>query len=118
MSKLVQLYCAALNGLQAIPVEVEVHSTNGIKTILVGLPDNAVKESLERISAAIQNTIGTIPPQKYTINMAPADLRKEGTAYDLPLATAILATSERINNDNLKQYCYQDYYQSNENECQ
>lgn len=104
MSKLVQLYCAALNGLQAIPVEVEVHSTNGIKTILVGLPDNAVKESLERISAAIQNTIGTIPPQKYTINMAPADLRKEGTAYDLPLATAILATSERINNDNLKQY--------------
>ena len=104
MSKLVQLYCAALNGLQAIPVEVEVHATNGIKTILVGLPDNAVKESLERISAAIQNTLGTIPPQKYTINMAPADLRKEGTAYDLPLAIAVLATSERISNDSLKQF--------------
>ena len=104
MSKLVQLYSAALNGLQAIPVEVEVHSTKGIKTALVGLPDNAVKESLDRISAAIQNTIGTIPSQKYTINMAPADIRKEGTAYDLPLAIAILSTGGHIENDELKQY--------------
>lgn len=104
MSKLVQLYSAALNGLQAIPVEVEVHSTKGIKTALVGLPDNAVKESLDRISAAIQNTIGTIPSQKYTINMAPADIRKEGTAYDLPLAIAILSTGGHIENNELKQY--------------
>ena len=104
MSKLTQLYAAALNGLQAIPVEVEVHSTNGIKTYLVGLPDNAVKESLERISAAIQNTLGHLPPFKYTINMAPADIRKEGTAYDLPLAVAILATTGRIECDDIKQY--------------
>ena len=104
MSKLTQLYAAALNGLQAIPVEVEVHSTNGIKTYLVGLPDNAVKESLERIYAAIQNTLGHMPPFKYTINMAPADIRKEGTAYDLPLAVAILATTGRLECDDLKQY--------------
>lgn len=104
MANLVQLYSAALNGLQAIPVEVEVHAANGIKTILVGLPDNAVKESLERITAAIQNTVGTIPPNKYTINMAPADIRKEGTAYDLPLAIAILAAVGRIECADLRHY--------------
>ena len=104
MSKLIQLYSAALNGLQAIPVEVEVHSTRGIKTTLVGLPDNAVKESLERISAAIQNTFGSVPSHKYTINMAPADLRKEGTAYDLPLAIAMLATGDLIECEELRQY--------------
>ena len=104
MSKLIQLYAAALNGLQAIPVEVEVHSTNGMKTSIVGLPDNAVKESLERITVAIQDTIGKMPTYKYTINMAPADIRKEGTAYDLPLAVAILATAGHIDCDELKQY--------------
>lgn len=104
MSTFVQLYAAALSGLQAIAVEVEVHSTSGIKATIVGLPDNAVKESMDRISAAIHNTLGSIPAQKYTINMAPADIRKEGTAYDLPLAVAILASSGRIECDNLRQY--------------
>lgn len=104
MSVLVQLYAAALNGLHAIPIDVEVHSANGVKTAIVGLPDNAVKESMERISAAIQNSFGNFPSHKFTINMAPADIRKEGTAYDLPLAVGILATSGRIECDNLRQY--------------
>ncbi|MCH5179417.1 MAG: YifB family Mg chelatase-like AAA ATPase [Prevotellaceae bacterium] len=104
MGTLVQLYAAALSGLRAIPVEVEVHSTNGVKAVIVGLPDNAVKESIDRIDAAINTTFGSLPPQKYTINMAPADIRKEGTAYDLPLAVAILATSGRIECDALRQY--------------
>ena len=85
---------------------MEVHSSKGVKTVLVGLPDNAVKESTERISAALYNTFGSLTQQKYTINMAPADIRKEGTAYDLPLAIGMLATSERIECRNLKRYMF------------
>lgn len=104
MPSLVKLYAAALNGLQAIPVEVEAHASKGVKTVLVGLPDNAVKESLDRITAALQNTVSMPTGHKYTINMAPADLRKEGTAYDLPLAIAILASSGKIECHELNQY--------------
>lgn len=104
MSNLVQLYAAALNGLKAIPVEVEVNSSGGLRTSIVGLPDNAVKESLDRIISAIHNTVGVMPPMKYTINMAPADIRKEGTAYDLPIAVAVLAAAGRIECPDLNRY--------------
>ncbi len=104
MSKLVKLYAAAINGLKAIPVEVEVDTSGGLRSTIVGLPDNAVKESLERISSAIHNTIGKIPPLKFTINMAPADLRKEGSAYDLPITVGILAVAGYINNSALNRY--------------
>lgn len=104
MSKLVQLYSAALNGLTVIPVEVEANATKGLKTTLLGLPDNAVKESMDRITTALHNTVGMPAGRKYTINMAPADIKKEGTAYDLPLAIAMLAASEALQCDDLKQY--------------
>lgn len=100
---LVQLYGAALNGLKAIPVEIEVNASSGIKTTLVGLPDNAVKESIDRITAAIQNTFA-FPAKKLTINMAPADIRKEGAGYDLPIAVAIMATDRFLENNDLKKY--------------
>lgn len=103
-SNLAKLYAAALNGLDAIPVEVEANASRGLKTILVGLPDNAVKESLDRITAALQNTVGMPTGCKYTINMAPADIRKEGTAYDLPLAIAILASSGKLECPDLNRY--------------
>ena len=104
MGNLVQLYSAALNGLKAIPVEVETNASKGIRTTLVGLPDNAVKESIDRISAALQNTVGMPTGRKYTINMAPADIRKEGTAYDLPLAISILAASGELQCAELRQF--------------
>lgn len=104
MGNLVQLYAAALNGLKAIPVEVETNASKGVKTTLVGLPDNAVKESIDRITAALYNTVGMPSGRRYTINMAPADIKKEGTAYDLPLAISILAASETLQCDDLKQY--------------
>lgn len=104
MSKLVQLYAAAINGLKAIPVEVEVDTSGGLRSTIVGLPDNAVRESLERITSAIHNTIGKIPPLKFTINMAPADLRKEGSAYDLPITVGILAVAGYISNNALQRY--------------
>lgn len=104
MSKLVQLYAAAINGLKAIPVEVEVDTSGGLRSTIVGLPDNAIKESLERITSAIHNTVGKMPPLKFTINMAPADLRKEGSAYDLPIAIGVLAVAGYVNNNALNRY--------------
>lgn len=104
MSTLVQLYSAALNGLKAIPVQVEANATKGIKTTLLGLPDNAVKESLDRITTALRNTVGMAPGRHYIINMAPADIKKEGTAYDLPLAIAMLAAGESLQCADLDQY--------------
>lgn len=104
MSTLVQLYAAALNGLKAIPIEVEAHATTGIRTTLLGLPDNAVKESMDRITAALHNSVGMPYNRKFTINMAPADIKKEGTAYDLPLAIAMLAASDVLQCPDLKQY--------------
>ncbi len=104
MGNLVQLYAAALDGLKAIPVEVETNASKGIKTTLVGLPDNAVKESIDRITAALQNTVGMPTGRKYTINMAPADIKKEGTAYDLPLAISILAASGALECADLKRF--------------
>ena len=99
-----KLYAAALNGLDAIAVEVEANAVLGVKTIIVGLPDNAVKESLERITAALQNTAGMPKGLKFTVNMAPADIRKEGTAYDLPVAVAILAAGGKLECSDLDRY--------------
>ena len=87
---LVKVYTAAVQGLQAIPVTTEVNATRGIQFCLVGLPDNAVKESHERIVAAIQNSGYRFPMQSITVNLTPADLKKEGSAYDLPIAVGLL----------------------------
>ena len=93
---LVKLNSAAVEGMQATPVTIEVNSSRGARFALVGLPDNAVRESHERIMAAIQNSGYEFPTQQITINLAPADIRKEGSAYDLPMAIGILATKDLV----------------------
>ena len=92
----VKVYSASVQGLEAQPVSIEVNITRGIRFILVGLPDSAVKESHERIVAAIENSGMEYPTRQVMINLAPADIRKEGSGYDLPMAIGILACSEKI----------------------
>ena len=81
-----------------------INIDKGIGYHLVGLPDNAIKESSYRIAAALKNNGYTLPGKKITINMAPADLRKEGSAYDLTLAVGILAASSQIKSDAIQNY--------------
>ena len=87
----------ALNGLDGVPVEVETDINKGMVSFdLVGLPDAAVKESRERVRSAIKNSRFTFPVNKITINLAPADIKKEGSHFDLPLAVSILIASDQI----------------------
>ncbi|MFC4722051.1 YifB family Mg chelatase-like AAA ATPase [Geojedonia litorea] len=99
-----KVFGSAVFGVEATTVTVEVNVDNGIGYHLVGLPDNAIKESNYRIAAALQNNGYKIPGKKIIINMSPADLRKEGSAYDLTLAVGILAASNQIKADNLETY--------------
>jgi len=101
---LVKTYGSAVSGIHATTITIEVDVAQGIKFFLVGLPDNAVKESEQRIRAALKNNGFRIPGKKITINMAPADIRKEGSAYDLPLAIGILAASQQIKGDKVNDY--------------
>jgi len=96
---LVKIPAAALYGVYAYPVTVEVNLSAGLGYAIVGLPDNAVKESRERVETAIRNNGFSFPRGKIIINLSPADLRKEGTAYDLPIAVGILAASGQIERD-------------------
>ena len=86
----------ALEGIESQKVEVEVNISRGAKFLLVGLPDNAVKESHYRIAAALKNIGYKIPVKEIIINLAPADLKKEGSSYDLPIAIGILSASGQI----------------------
>ncbi|QED36444.1 YifB family Mg chelatase-like AAA ATPase [Antarcticibacterium arcticum] len=101
---LVKVYGSAVFGVEATTITVEVNMAKGIAYNLVGLPDNAIKESSFRIAAALQNNTYKFPGKKITINMAPADLRKEGSAYDLTLALGILAASRQIKADDIDKY--------------
>lgn len=101
---LVKTYGSAVHGVDAATITIEVNIDKGINFSLVGLPDSAVKESQQRIDAALVNTGYKIPGKKITINMAPADIRKEGSAYDLPLAIGILAASDQIKSDQVGEY--------------
>ena len=93
------LNAAALIGIDALKVTVEINVTNGIPSFtVVGLPDNAIRESRERIMTAIRNSGFTIPPKKITVNLAPADIKKEGTAFDLPIAIGLLGSLDLICN--------------------
>ena len=98
---LVKVFGAAVQGIDATLITIEVNCTKGIKFFLVGLPDTSVKESHKRIVSAIQVSGFKFPRRQIVINMSPADIRKEGSAYDLPLAIGILATSETIKADKL-----------------
>lgn len=96
---LVRLHAAALRGVDAVPVTVEVRVDRGIHFLMVGLPDSAVRESQQRVKSAIEHLGYRWPGKGITINLAPAGLRKEGAAYDLPLALGILAASGQIEAD-------------------
>ncbi|MDR1746555.1 MAG: YifB family Mg chelatase-like AAA ATPase [Tannerella sp.] len=91
---LVKTYAAAVQGISATMITIEVSASKGIQFFIVGLPDIAVRESHERIISALQVNGLKFPRSRIVINMAPADIRKEGSAYDLPLAIGILATDE------------------------
>jgi magnesium chelatase family protein len=101
---LVKIYAAALQGISATPVTIEVSSSKGIQYLLVGLADAAVKESHERIFSAIQVSGYDVPRSRIVINMAPADIRKEGAAYDLPLAIGLLAATQQIDAPALERF--------------
>ncbi len=101
---LVKIFGSAVFGVEATTITVEVNIDKGIGYHLVGLPDNAIKESSYRISAALNNNNYKLPGKKITINMAPADMRKEGSAYDLTLAVGILAASNQIKSDKIGEY--------------
>lgn len=101
---LVKVYGSAVFGVEATTITIEVNVATGIGYHLVGLPDNAVKESSYRITAALQNTGYKFPGKKIIVNMAPADLRKEGSAYDLTFALGILTASGQIKGENISDY--------------
>lgn len=101
---LFKTFGGALQGIRAIRIEIEVNVTTGINYFLVGLPDSAIKESQHRIESALQILGYRIPGKKIVINLAPAFIRKEGSAYDLPLSVGILAASEQITVQNPEQY--------------
>lgn len=101
---LVKTYCAAVNGLEVTTVTVEVSVTKGVKFHLTGLADTAVKESRDRIVSALKNNGIKLPVVDTTVNMAPADLRKEGSGYDLPIAIGILAAIGKVKTDMLSRF--------------
>lgn len=103
--QLATLYTRALNGIDAARVTVEVHLSNGLPAFsIVGLPEAAVRESKDRVRAAIINSNFEFPARRITVNLAPADLPKEGGRYDLPIALGILAASGQIDKKTLADY--------------
>jgi len=102
---LAKICSAALNGIEAFPVEVEVNAGWGDTLIvIVGLPDAAVKESRDRVTTALTNSGYKFPMGRTTINLAPADVKKEGPSFDLPIALGMLAASEQIETDQLDNF--------------
>ena len=101
---LVKTYCAAVNGLEVTTVTVEVSLSRGVQFHLTGLADTAVRESYDRIKAALTNNGYKMPIMDITINLAPADIKKEGSGYDLPLAIGILAASDKVDSTRLSQF--------------
>lgn len=101
---LVKTYSSTVFGINATTITIEVNLEIGINFYLVGLPDNAVKESQQRIKAAFKNNNLKFPGREITVNMAPADIRKEGSVFDLPIAIGILAVSKQVKLELLSKY--------------
>ena len=101
---LVKTYCAAVNGLEVTTVTVEVSMARGVQFHLTGLADTAVKESYDRIRAALTNNGFKMPTMDITVNLSPADIKKEGSSYDLPLAIGILAANGKVESEMLDKY--------------
>src|SRR5512142_201287 len=102
---LAKVCSAAVNGIEAYPVEVEVNAGHGDTLIvIVGLPDTAVKESRDRVITALITSGFGFTFGRTTINLAPADVKKEGPSFDLPIAVGMLAASEQMESDQLDHY--------------
>ena len=101
---LVKTYASAVHGIDAITVTVEIDVSDGLNFYMVGLPDSAVKESQQRIETALRTSGYRLPGKRIVVNLAPADLKKEGSAYDLAIAIGILGASGQINSDKIGDY--------------
>ena len=101
---LVKSYGSTLQGIDAITITIEVNVSPGVQMFIVGLPDNAVRESQQRIFSAFENNKYKIPGKKVIVNMAPANIRKEGSYFDLPIAVTILAATEQLVSENLSEF--------------
>ena len=101
---LVRTFASAVTGINSVTITIEVNESRGVQFFLVGLPDSAVKESQHRIASALCGLNHHWPGKQIVINMAPADIRKEGSAYDLPLAMGILAADEKVSKEELESY--------------
>lgn len=100
------IYSAAINGIEANIVEVETYISSGMPVFsIVGLPDAAVRESRDRVAAAMKNSGFDFPSKKITVNLAPADIRKEGGIFDLSIALGILAANGKVKKENLQRFC-------------
>jgi len=103
---LAKVYSFGLLGIEAYPIEIEVDVSRGLPSItLVGLADTSIRESRERVKSAIKNSGFDWPSERITISLAPSDLKKEGTCFDLAIAIGILAATQQLNGQNLKDYC-------------
>lgn len=104
---LAKMYSFGINGLDAYPVTIEVDVASGLPNVtIVGLPDNAIKESRERLKSAIRNSGFDFPVKRITINLSPADIRKEGPSFDLPMALGILAATGQISTEHLERFIF------------
>jgi len=101
---LVRTFASAVTGIDAVTVTIEVNVSRGIRFFLVGLPDSAVKESQQRVESALRSLGFHWPGKQVVINMAPADIRKEGSSYDLPLAMGVLAADEKVAKGELESF--------------
>ena len=102
---LVKTFGSAVYGVEAIAATIEVNVTAGQHTFVVGLPDNAVKESIQRVESAIKSNDYYMPRTKLVVNLAPADIKKSGSSFDLPIAIGVLGATEQIENpESLKDY--------------
>jgi magnesium chelatase family protein len=101
---LVRTFASAVTGIDAVTVTIEVNVSRGVRFFLVGLPDSAVKESQQRIESALRSMGYHWPGKQVVINMAPADIRKEGSSYDLPLAMGILTADEKVGTEKIDSY--------------
>lgn len=101
---LVKTFGSAVHGVNAITITIEVNVGQGVSYFIVGLPDSAVKESLQRIEAALKNNGYKMPHNKVIVNLAPADIRKAGSAYDLPIAIGMMAATDQLMAPDLDKY--------------
>ncbi|MDP1854276.1 MAG: YifB family Mg chelatase-like AAA ATPase [Candidatus Omnitrophota bacterium] len=102
---LAKVFSAVVLGLDVYPVEIEVDVSQGLPAVVVvGLPDTAVKESKDRVKSAIKNSAYHYPAERITVNLAPADKRKEGPSFDLPIALGVLAASKQLSSEKLNEY--------------